>query len=76
MFQCHVCGATASREDFVSEVFEIDGRPVLVEHIPAQICQRCGEATFSRSTTEKVRNLVRQGGTPVRSVVMDVFTLA
>lgn len=44
MFTCHVCGHTAARSEFMSEVFMIDGQRVLVEHIPAQVCQRCGEA--------------------------------
>ena len=76
MFKCHVCGADAAREDFVSEVFTIEDRRVLVEHIPAQICERCGEPTFSRATTERVRSLVHGGGHPVRTVSMDVFALA
>jgi YgiT-type zinc finger domain-containing protein len=76
MFKCHVCGATDAREEFVSEVFVIDGRRVLVEHIPAQVCARCGEATFSRDTTEKVRSLVHGNVRPVRTDPMDVFALA
>ena len=75
MFKCHVCGTSAARENFVSEVFTIDDRRVLVEHIPAQICERCGESTFSRATTERVRNLIHGGGRPVRTVSMDVFAL-
>ena len=75
MFRCHVCGSTAAREDFVNEVFTIGDRRVLVEHIPAQICERCGEATFSRDTTEKVRNLVHGQGHPIRTISMDVFAL-
>ncbi len=75
MFQCHVCGATAAHDEFVSEVFEIDGRRVLVEHIPAQICDRCAEPTFSRETTEKVRRLVHGGGNPVRTDIINVFAL-
>ena len=76
MFKCHVCAATAARDEFVSEVFTIDIRRVLVEHIPAQVCERCGEATFSRATTEKVRRLVHGEGQPVRTVPMDVFAMA
>lgn len=75
MFKCHVCGGTAAREDRVSEVFTIDGRRVLVERIPAQVCERCGEATFSRVTTEKVRRLVHGEGRPVRTVALDVFAM-
>ena len=76
MFKCHVCGSTTAREDLVSEVFTIDGRRVLVESIPAQVCGRCGETTFSRATTEKVRRLVHGEGRPVRTVPMDVFAMA
>ena len=76
MFKCHVCGGTAAREDLVSEVFTVDGRRALVERIPAEVCERCGEATFSSATTEKVRRLVHGEGRPVRTVPMDVFALA
>ena len=75
MFRCHVCGNTTAKSDFVSEVFVIDGRRVLVENIPAQICERCGEATFSRETTERVRRLVHGEGQPSKTVPLDVFAL-
>lgn len=76
MFQCHVCGGSAARHEFVSEVFEVDGRRVLVEHIPADVCTRCGEATFSRETTEKVRQLLHGDKPPEKTVPLDVFSLA
>lgn len=73
MFLCHVCGSSESREEFVSEIFQIDGKPVLVERIPARVCLRCGEATFSRETTEKIRRMVHGEAKPLKSVLMDVF---
>jgi YgiT-type zinc finger domain-containing protein len=75
MFRCHVCGATAAKEEFVSEVFMIDGRRVLVGNIPAQVCERCGDATFSRATMEKVRRLVHGEGRPVGTVPLDVYEM-
>ena len=75
MFNCHVCGNTAARNEFVSEVFTVNGRRVLVEHIPAQVCERCGEPTFSRETTERVRQLVHEAR-PAKTVPLDVFALA
>ncbi|MGA1876073.1 MAG: YgiT-type zinc finger protein [bacterium] len=74
MFLCHVCGSTEGKEDFVNEVFNIDDKLVLVEHIPAIVCARCGEETFSRETTEEIRRMVHGEAAPVRSVCMDVFT--
>ena len=75
MFKCHICGSTTGRTEFVNEVFTIDGRRVLVEHIPAQVCGRCGEPTFSRETAEEVRRLVHERP-PAKTVPLDVFALA
>ena len=75
MFSCQVCGGTAARNEFVSEVFTVDGRRVIVEHIHAQVCERCGEPTFSRETTERVRRLVHEAR-PAKTVSLDVFALA
>ena len=73
MFKCHVCGSAEAHEELVSEVFQIDGQPVLVERIPATVCAPCGEATFNRETTERVRRLVHGEAKPVKSVQMNVF---
>ena len=69
-------GNSSAKPGLVSEVFTIDGRRVLVERIPAQICERCGEATFSRETTERIRRLVHGEGQPSKTVPLDVFALA
>ena len=76
MFRCQVCGATEARAEPVSEVFLVDGLPVLVEGIPAVVCARCGDATFSRETTERIRRMVHGETRPVRSVRADVFAFA
>jgi len=76
MFQCHVCGSTQARTELVSEVFSIDGNHVLVENIPATVCARCGEATFSRDTTEKIRRMIHGEASPIKRVEMAVFAYA
>jgi YgiT-type zinc finger domain-containing protein len=76
MFKCHVCGSTKAHRELVSEVFQIESLPVLVEHIPAQVCDQCGEEIFDSSTVEKVRLLVHGDAKPVKSVKMDVFAYA
>jgi YgiT-type zinc finger domain-containing protein len=60
----------------VSEVFVVDGKRILVEHIPARVCTQCGEATFSRETTEKVRHMVHGEARPVGVVTMEVYEFA
>ena len=58
MFRCSICGSEESREELWEEVFRIDGTYTLVDHIPVTVCARCGDETFSRATTEKIRLLV------------------
>ena len=76
MFRCHVCGKTEAREEFVDEVFEIEGRSVRVENVPATVCRHCREPVFSRETTDKVRRMVHGEAKPVKSVQMDVFAFS
>jgi len=76
MFNCHVCGNKTAKAEFANEIFTVDGRRVLVEHIPAQVCGRCGEPTFSRETAEKIRCLIHGAEQPVKTVPLDVFALA
>ena len=76
MFRCQVCGATEARSEVVSETFLIDGLPVLVEGIPATVCGRCGDTTFSRAATQRIRRMVHGETQPVRSVRADVFAFA
>ena len=76
VFRCHVCGATQAKQEFIIEVFMIDRKAVLVEGIPATVCARCGEATFSRETTERIRRMLHGEARPVRAEVLEVYTYA
>lgn len=76
MFTCSVCGAGDSREELVEEIFRIDGKYVLVGRIPATVCARCGEESFSRETTERIRLMVYGRTEPTKSVALEVFEFA
>ena len=73
MFTCEVCHAKESREAVVDEIFRINGKYVRVDHIPAIVCVRCGEETFSRETTETIRLMVHGQAKPAKSVTLEVF---
>jgi len=76
MFRCHVCGSLEAKEEYTDEVFQIEHKHLLVENVPALVCVRCGEKTFSRETTEKVRTLIHGEAQPTKSVPMEAFTYA
>ena len=72
---CNVCNAEQGRIETVEEVFRVDGRYVLVGGVPSTVCGRCGERSFTRETTEKVRLMVH-GPAPAKSVPMQVYEFA
>ncbi len=76
MFKCDVCGGSLPRSEMVSEVFVVDGKRVLVEDIPVQVCVNCGEMVFSRETTERVRRMVHGEAQPIGLVQVEVFAYA
>lgn len=73
MGNCTVCGSDEKQSKLVEEVFRIDGQYVLVDHIPATVCTRCGDETFSRETADRIHLLVRGMAKPTRSIAVDVF---
>jgi HTH-type transcriptional regulator / antitoxin MqsA len=73
MFKCQACGSQEAEKGTVSEVFFIEGKPILVENIPAKICAHCGEPTFDRETTESIRRMLHEKEVPAKIVTMDVY---
>ena len=76
MVTCEVCHAKESREAVVDEVFRINGKYIRVDHIPATVCVRCGEETFSRETAETIRLRVRGQAKPAKSITLEAFEFA
>ena len=73
MFKCAVCGSKVSRAELVDDVFQIDGEYFAVRGVPAEICGRCGEQSFSVEITEKVRRAIHESGNPTRIAEVKVF---
>ncbi len=76
MFECAVCGSDECREELTDEVFHFSETHFLVVGIPATVCVRCGEQSFSRETAERVRLMLHGGAEPTKTVPMPVFEYA
>ena len=74
MWTCAACGCSENRDELVSEIFRVKGEYILVDGIPATVCSRCGEQSFGRETSEKVRKIVREPKGPTRSITVNVFS--
>lgn len=70
---CNNCGNTEFYEDRIEKVFNIDGKLVLVERIPALICSHCQEPLITSDTAEYIRKLIHLEGTPKDVISTDVY---
>ena len=60
-------------EETVTYTLEVEGRFVIIEHVPAHVSVRTGERFFSPETVERLQKIVWEGRTPSRVVEAPVF---
>jgi YgiT-type zinc finger domain-containing protein len=71
--KCAVCGSTEFRHTHITEHYEIDGKNIIVENIPARVCNRCGDVVISAETTENLRAMLHENPKPARVETVRVF---
>ena len=52
------------------------GYHLIIDDVPAWVCEQCGEVTFSRETTEKICRMVHSEAEPIRTVSLNVFAFS
>jgi HTH-type transcriptional regulator / antitoxin MqsA len=56
---CTVCGNETHEERAIMHIFTTPaGQKVVIKNIPATVCTRCGEITFSLETTTHILSIV------------------
>ena len=75
MVTCDLCG-TPLVEQEVTYAIELDGKWIIIEHVPAKVCPQCGEKLFSPDTVERLQQIVWGQKRPHRIVETPVFDFA
>lgn len=74
--KCEVCG-TGEREDkLIRYSLSIGDRFVVVEHVPAMVCNRCGETTLTPEVVERLQKTISTTRTPDRMIETPVYEFA
>ncbi len=60
----------------VTYTSEVNGKLVVIEHVPARVCIETGEQLFSPSTVERIHQIIRGNSEPSRFVQAPVFEFA
>ena len=60
-------------EQTVTYTLEVQGRFVLIEHVPARVCVQTGERFFSPETVERLQRIIWEEHVPSRIIETPVF---
>jgi len=63
-------------EQAVTYTLEMDDRLYVIENVPARVNVETGEQYFSPETVERLRDIIRGQGKPVRVMETPVFDYA
>ena len=70
---CEVCGIGERRETVIRYSLSVGDKLVIVENVPASVCERCGETTLRPEVVERLQETIWQGRTPVRVLETPVY---
>ena len=73
--KCVFCGGETEPKS-VTFSYEEGDKFLLVEHVPAEVCTRCGEKTYSPEVTDHLLEIARLKHTPVKTIPVPVFDFA
>jgi len=63
-------------ERLIRYLSEFEGRVIIIENVPAQVCAQCGEKVFRPEVVEKIQRLVWEQPSPKRREEVPVYDLA
>jgi HTH-type transcriptional regulator/antitoxin MqsA len=73
--KCAFCGGNVVRRE-VTFTYEKDDEFLIIEHVPAEVCARCGEKTYSPEVTDGLLRFARKEGKPARKIEVPVYDFA
>jgi len=71
---CNVCHGRLEHK-LVNYTQWYEGRLIVIENVPAWVCEQCGETYYDPDVVERIQNLIWSGGDPIRMVETAVYDL-
>ena len=71
--QCPFCGGESVKKRVTFSCEAEDNGYIFVEHVPADVCARCGEKIYSPEVTDELLRIARKELKPVRRIEVPVY---
>jgi HTH-type transcriptional regulator / antitoxin MqsA len=72
MNKCVFCGGKVLNEQ-VTFVYESEDQYFFVEHVPAEVCSKCGEKTYSSDVADELLKYAKKKSRPAKTLKVPVF---
>lgn len=71
---CNVCQGRLE-ERLTTYTQWLDERLIVIENVPALVCEQCGETYYAPDVVDKIQAVIWSGAEPVRTVETPVYDL-
>jgi len=71
--KCAICGGIQKEEITKLELW-VDGKLIVIEDVPAKVCENCGEKYFSAKVSKQIDALLESAVEAKRKLEVPVFS--
>jgi len=75
MGKCVFCGGKVEKRT-VTFSYDEEDKYLLVENVPAEVCTKCGEKTYSPQVADELLRYARDDFKPMKTIEVPVFNFA
>lgn len=72
---CDLYAATVTEQE-VTYTTELDGKLIVIEHVPVKVCGQCGQKLFSADTVDNLQSIAWAQKEPCRILETPIFDFA
>ena len=73
MFKCPVCSSEKATVSPVELYLKADGRNIRFDGVPATVCDRCGERSYSAEAVDRLQSLAHDEAAAARTEPLYVY---
>ena len=74
--KCEVCGIGKRRRKRIRYSLALEDRMVVVDHVPASVCDHCGETSLTPEVVGRLQRTIWRSQRPVRILETPVYEFA